>query len=273
MSVGQCAFQSGIPCTFTHNGALPRVSAMLPLPNMGAPTKPLTDIFETPFFNGGKSRGFDFTILQKKTCDRTRQRRMGLTAASGMSSLVGKMMTSFVLMALGDILQQSSDLKASGSPTVPNDLGTQDIARTGLDPVMIGAYDLGRTTRLAMFGAMIGAPICHVWFPVLESAVPLRGRGFDLGRSIATRVIVDQVVTSPINAGLFLGWTSYWENMSTQGIGAKLKKSLPVLLPMSALVWMPVNTITFSVIPDQWRVLWIGSVSILWNALLSGSGV
>lgn len=161
-------------------------------------------------------------------------------------------------MALGDMLTQWNAQKSATGDH-------QDVGS------IIENWDVERTARQGMFGALVGAPICHFWFPMLEQLVPLTGDGFELFSHVAERVMVDQLLSGPINLILFLSWMSYLEDFSATKAMQKCADEMPTLYPKALMTWVPVHMLTFSVIPDEYRVLWIGLVSILWGAVLSDS--
>mmetsp|Transcript_47843 Transcript_47843/g.74701 ORF Transcript_47843/g.74701 Transcript_47843/m.74701 type:complete len:250 (+) Transcript_47843:259-1008(+) len=177
-------------------------------------------------------------------------RKMGVETVKGVlrsNGLVGKMITSMVLMAIGDMVQQS---------------GRES-----------GGWDVKETVKMAAFGGLIGAPLLHFWIPLLEGWVPLRGKGIHLGGCVAKRVLLDQTLSSPVNLCAFLGYVSMFEqNYTPQHTVLKIKSELPELMPKTVMLWGPVHCLTYSVVPNRLRVLWIGSVNIVWGAVLSAVG-
>eukprot|EP00961_Rhodomonas_salina_P293658 3933928-Rhodomonas_salina.1 len=191
---------------------------------------------------------------------RPRVRTSGMTSLNMAGLLITKMITSMTLMALGDMLTQYNARKSAAVA------GGAKAETSFLD-----AWDIGRTARQGMFGAVIAAPICHLWFPMLEKLVPLTGQGLELLSHVAERVMVDQLLSGPVNLVLFLTWMSYLEDFNARKAVQKCKDAMPTLYPKSLMTWVPVHMLTFSVVPDEYRVLWIGLVSILWGAVLSAT--
>ena len=132
-----------------------------------------------------------------------------------------------------------------------------------------GALDPSRTVALAAFGAIVGAPLCHVWFPILDSLFPLEGDDFSRGQQTAKRVATDQLFMTPIFMSLFLAFMSVWENGSAAHVAERIVQDLPKLLPLNWLVWCPVHAVTFSVVPEGFRVLWISVINLFWGTVLS----
>eukprot|EP00286_Rhodomonas_abbreviata_P026884 CAMPEP_0181296346 /NCGR_PEP_ID=MMETSP1101-20121128/4654_1 /TAXON_ID=46948 /ORGANISM="Rhodomonas abbreviata, Strain Caron Lab Isolate" /LENGTH=141 /DNA_ID=CAMNT_0023401203 /DNA_START=616 /DNA_END=1037 /DNA_ORIENTATION=+ len=124
--------------------------------------------------------------------------------------------------------------------------------------------------RLASFTALIGTPVLHLWFPILEKLVPLAGKGSVLAKRVAGRVLIDQAFCSPPILAAFLGYVSLAEGRTAEEAKKKIANDLPELLPLNwALWWAPVHMITFSIVPDRFRMLWIGSVNLVWGTVLS----
>jgi len=214
-----------------------------------------------------KSR-FPTQIVHKPFSPRLRQRTGLRSATAQVEILAAKMVTSMTLLAIGDAVSQIKD--------IVNDKQEEKAAMENKDPVHFENkepvhFDWQRTTRQGLFGACIAAPICHVWFPFLETMVPLSGQGIQFMGCVAERVVVDQIVTGPFNLMSFVAWMSFWEDFDVKKAGKKIKQELPVLFPKSIKLWVPVHMLTFSVVPDDLRVLWIGVVSIIWGVILSAS--
>eukprot|EP00288_Rhodomonas_lens_P018277 CAMPEP_0177714920 /NCGR_PEP_ID=MMETSP0484_2-20121128/13708_1 /TAXON_ID=354590 /ORGANISM="Rhodomonas lens, Strain RHODO" /LENGTH=314 /DNA_ID=CAMNT_0019226865 /DNA_START=186 /DNA_END=1130 /DNA_ORIENTATION=- len=136
-------------------------------------------------------------------------------------------------------------------------------------------FDWGRTSRVIAWTGLFGTPICHKWFPMLEKIIPLKGQGAPLIKRVAGRVALDQVVCSPFLTAGFLGFMSVAESGVFDGavVESKIKDALPVLLPLSWAVWAPVHMLTFSVVPDRMRMLWIGSINLVWGTVMSSYSV
>jgi len=225
--------------------------------------------FARPSFSSALSSPFihansDFASMHSRASltlsappKRRRAPKTGLQASHMSGLLVSKMVTSLTLMALGDMLTQWNEQKHTNEGVEPE--------------TALRDWDVERTARQGLFGALIAAPLCHVWFPILEQLVPLTGEGLGLLSHVAERVMVDQLLFGPINIILFLSWMSYMQDFSLSKAINKCKSELPSLYPKSLTTWVPVHMLTFSIIPDEFRVLWIGLVSIFWGAVLSAS--
>mmetsp|Transcript_43024 Transcript_43024/g.101166 ORF Transcript_43024/g.101166 Transcript_43024/m.101166 type:complete len:327 (+) Transcript_43024:135-1115(+) len=183
--------------------------------------------------------------------------------------LLGKIGTSVLLITLADVIQQC--LEISKRERAPGGVATfGERARDLRDN-----FDWGRTSRVIAWTGLFGTPICHKWFPMLEKIIPLKGQGAPLIKRVAGRVALDQVVCSPFLTAGFLGFMSVAESGVFDGavVESKIKDALPVLLPLSWAVWAPVHMLTFSVVPDRMRMLWIGSINLVWGTVMSSYSV
>jgi len=184
-----------------------------------------------------------------------RERNIGQKLAAGYTAelvarpLQTKMLTNLLSAIIADVIKQGIEAGCS-----------------------LAVYDPSRTAALAIFGAGVAAPIAHQWFPVLDRVFPMKGEE-DLqrgGQVVAKRVAADQLFMTPIFMSLFLAFMSVWETGGVGHVTARVARDLPAILPLNWLIWSPVHAITFSVVPERLRVLWISVVNLFWGTVLSG---
>ena len=188
--------------------------------------------------------------------------------------LLTKVITSTVLFGAGDLFSQ----KLEGKPTI----------------------DTTRLARMAAWGAIF-TPLAHVWYNQLDKMIP--GSGATV---VASKVLADQVrranlprpppsptplplpvalshnppKTRPpplaqltwtvfINCGFFWTTTVMETGDSNAGI-QKIKDKLWPTLKVNWVVWPVLQGINLSVVPLQFRILYINFASLFWSAYLSG---
>ncbi|KAI5791954.1 hypothetical protein EDC01DRAFT_103259 [Geopyxis carbonaria] len=136
------------------------------------------------------------------------------------------------------------------------------IAQHAVERRGIRNHDFGRTFRMGFYGGCIFGPAAVQWYKVLEKYVkapqPLVQAGL--------RVAADQLVFAPINMGVFFTVITTLE-------GGDLKKKLDDSywkgLKANWMLWPAVQTVNFTMVPLQHRVLVVNLVSLGWNSYLS----
>ena len=123
--------------------------------------------------------------------------------------------------------------------------------------------DQHRTSQVFITGFVVG-PTCHFWYKCLDHFWP--------GRSLSTvlrKVLIDQVVFSPVNIGMFLIMIGYLNGYSTPRILADLKDKGLDLLKAEWIVWPPAQLVNFLLLPTKYRVLYDNTVSLAFDSYYS----
>ena len=189
--------------------------------------------------------------------------------------LLTKVVTSTVLFGAGDLMSQKLEGKT--------------------------AVDTARLARMAAWGAIF-TPFAHVWYNQLDKMIP--GSGATV---VASKVVADQVRRGPrpprprlasprppaandsrrplppcpapspraqltwtvfINCGFFWATTVMETGDSNAGV-QKIKDKLWPTLKVNWVVWPVLQGINLSVVPLQFRILYINFASLFWSAYLS----
>ncbi|GFO16326.1 mpv17-like protein 2 [Plakobranchus ocellatus] len=124
-------------------------------------------------------------------------------------------------------------------------------------------WDKKRTVQMAASGLAVG-PVVHYWYLYLDRWFPGRNAA-----SLIKKVILDQIVLSPIYITLFIvtigalegqPWTLMKEEFKTTGVA---------MLISDILVWTPAQTVNFYFLPTRFRVLFDSSVSLAMDVWFS----
>ena len=113
-----------------------------------------------------------------------------------------------------------------------------------------------RTAQICTTGLFIG-PMCHFWYLFLDKYFP--GRAL---RMVAKKILIDQIVFSPVNISGFLILMGWLEGASNRKIKHELMTDGPRLLKAEWLVWPPAQMINFYMLPVQYRVLFDNTISL-----------
>lgn len=148
---------------------------------------------------------------------------------------------SISLSATGDILQQNYEM-----------------VRKRRD-----SWDSIRTHHMAISGMTVGI-ICHNWYKYLDRRLP--------GRTISVvikKVIVDQIVCSPVCICVFFVTLSMLENLSWEETRSEIIKKGKRLYIAEWVVWPPAQLINFYILPTRFRVLYDNTVSLGYDVYTS----
>ena len=118
------------------------------------------------------------------------------------------------------------------------------------------SWDQGRTKHVALTGLMIG-PTCHFWYHFLDRFLP--GRTIQI---VLKKVLIDQVVFSPINISMFLMTIGYLNGANSSVLIKDLREKGLDLLKAEWIVWPPAQLVNFLFLPTKYRVLYDNSVSL-----------
>ena len=135
-----------------------------------------------------------------------------------------------------------------------------------------GGLDLARSARFAAFGAAVQAPLFSFYFSSQDSMVD-GALGLSPVAAVLVKLAFDQLVWTPFFwLPVFFGGMALLEG---RGARAALEAArdrgwgYTAVCRANWAVWVPVNLLTYSVVPLELRILWINSVSLLWTAYLS----
>ncbi|KAK9501154.1 hypothetical protein O3M35_002245 [Rhynocoris fuscipes] len=154
-----------------------------------------------------------------------------------------------ILMGAGDVIAQSV------------------VERTQKD------YDIYRTLRFTLLGSAIG-PSLYVWYSLLDRII-----GKNLASTVnfsliklekpLIKVAIDQGIFAPIFLALFVSTTSLLEGKGVDDLKNRLKDDYPDILLANYKVWPGVQIVNFSIIPLQFRVLFLQIIALAWNTYLA----
>jgi protein Mpv17 len=134
----------------------------------------------------------------------------------------------------------------------------QKIEGNDLDPLRVG--------RMMIYRSMFFAPTYALWLRGLEKVVPATVVSV---RTVVTKVAMEQVIWGPPALGMFYVVMSCLEGNSPQHGYERAKALIVETIKMSVCFWTPMQLVTFSVVPMQYRVLWVSILQVGWNAWLS----
>ncbi len=132
-----------------------------------------------------------------------------------------------------------------------------------------------RTAVLASFNSGFGAPFFTLFWRALENRVP----GQRIGAAV-TKAILTSLIANPIMNGMFFTYSTALEHAIlpsardqhasvAEAIKAQLREKYFRTLQVSAMVWVPINTANFALVPPHMRVVVAQTCAVVWAAYLS----
>ncbi|KAJ8651652.1 hypothetical protein O0I10_012780 [Lichtheimia ornata] len=136
------------------------------------------------------------------------------------------------------------------------------------------AYDPFRTVRFAFYNFCI-APIVGKWYMVLDRYFPMPVAGAALASTRAKDVIaikrmaVDQAFFAPSSLAVFFTVMGLAETGKWAAVKEKFHDAYKPALVANYTVWPLVQLVNFKLMPLQYRLPFVSTLGILWNAYLS----
>jgi len=147
-----------------------------------------------------------------------------------------QIITTGVLCSCGDILAQTIERRSTQKDFEPK-----------------------RTAIMATIGLCLFGPICSLSLRLLHS----------YKFSPLASVAIDQTLTSPIINTSFCTIHPLLSGVSWEEVKSTLWERWSSVQINSYYLWIPAQLFNFSVVPYQFRLLFLQSVALLWNVFLS----
>lgn len=117
-------------------------------------------------------------------------------------------------------------------------------------------HEIGRTTRMALYGGCVFGPAATKWFGFLQSKVQFPGKP---NLEIVARVAADQCIFASCNLFVFLSSMALMEGKDPR---EKLNSTYFNALSKNWMVWPVVQFTNFKFVPLEHRVLLVNVVSL-----------
>jgi len=147
------------------------------------------------------------------------------------------------LLFLGDVIQQNIELHNGVHIT--------------------GTYDWPRSGRMLLLGLFHGAPR-HFFYQRLETLIPGRSMG-----AAAKKVFMDEALLSVFIDSSFLLGMGLLEGRGLLASWDSTRDKFPQVYLWDWLLWPPVQLLNFTLVPLQFRVLFVNLMNLVWNTVLS----
>ncbi|TVY31956.1 Protein SYM1, partial [Lachnellula occidentalis] len=125
-------------------------------------------------------------------------------------------------------------------------------------------YNPARSLRAIIIGAGAAIP-SYKWFLFLGNSFNYSSKTL----SLATKVIVNQALFTPINNSYFFGSQALLTGDSLPEVWERIKRTVPPSMVNSLKVWPAVTAFNFTFIEPQYRSVFAGCIAIGWQTYLS----
>eukprot|EP00531_Pseudo-nitzschia_arenysensis_P002409 CAMPEP_0116133802 /NCGR_PEP_ID=MMETSP0329-20121206/10304_1 /TAXON_ID=697910 /ORGANISM="Pseudo-nitzschia arenysensis, Strain B593" /LENGTH=300 /DNA_ID=CAMNT_0003628465 /DNA_START=327 /DNA_END=1229 /DNA_ORIENTATION=- len=140
------------------------------------------------------------------------------------------------------------------------------LSQTAFKRTNLLEFDLQRTLRNGLIGLCFG-PLVHEYYEFSDTILPPQN-------GLVTRmekILMDQTVYLTIKCSLYIGAVGLLAGEDRESVAKTIKDKIGGIVVTAWKFWPIVHCVTYSVIPAQHRVLWVNSVDLVWNAILSSA--
>lgn len=189
------------------------------------------------------------------------------------------------LWSLGDILAQG--ITHHGNSKAARERAKREAESTGavvekksggMPPfsVMFSAWDYLATLKVACFACFFVAPTASRFYTSLGRVFPSLPNGKLTPKIVAQRVASDQLIWAPILITSYLSYQCLMnEELSKvpEAITHRIGTGLLPIMYANWMVWCPVQTINFFLIPPQYWFLLVNAAAVPWTCYLAYKNV
>ncbi|XP_050297705.1 mpv17-like protein 2 [Anthonomus grandis grandis] len=127
----------------------------------------------------------------------------------------------------------------------------------------ITEWDKKRTLDMTLSGTTVGV-VCHYWYMFLDRTIP----GYTV-RIVFKKIIVDQLIGSPLAISTFFGSIALLEGSTMQEFITEVKQKAWRLYAAEWMIWPPCQFLNFYVLSTKYRVLFDNLVSLGYDVYTS----
>ena len=127
-------------------------------------------------------------------------------------------------------------------------------------------FDLQRTLRNGFIGLCFG-PLVHEYYEFSDAILPPENGLW----TRLQKIFMDQTVYLTIKCSLYIGAVGLLAGEDRKTVWQTIQDKIGGIVVTAWKFWPIVHCVTYSVIPAQHRVLWVNSVDLVWNAILSSA--
>jgi len=127
-------------------------------------------------------------------------------------------------------------------------------------------FDISRTLRNGFIGLCFG-PLVHQYYEFSDAILPPEN-------GLLTRlqkILMDQTIYLTVKCSVYISAVGLLGGEDLATVTQSVKDKIGGIVITAWKFWPIIHCITYSVIPAQHRILWVNSVDLVWNAILSSA--
>ena len=86
------------------------------------------------------------------------------------------------------------------------------------------------------------------------------------------KVLIDDLAVTPASGGGYIAWNGALQRKKFEEIVAEVKEKFIPTAWAGVKLWIPADSVTYALIPEEFRLLWVDAVEIIWCVILAKSG-
>jgi len=124
--------------------------------------------------------------------------------------------------------------------------------------------DWHEVARFGIYGGLFHAPIVHNWLRIANKLFP--GQNI---KQVLAKVAMDQTCFAPVALTSFYVGLSLLEGKDKEGVYQEWNNKFWKTWFTSVFIWPILQTINFSFVPANRRVIYVGCCSFFWTTMLA----
>lgn len=172
-------------------------------------------------------------------------------------------MTAGGIASVGDLICQTTEGRRFSWWSSFN---SQEVVVEEVEEGRAEGYDWSRVGRLAAFRLFLFGPYYSMWLRTLHRHVILPRKW----QTVSAQILADQFLMAPPALSSFFMFMSLAEGNNVEDSLTRTKETLWPTVQVNWCFWIPVQAITFGIVPKGLQVGFVSLVQVGWNAWLSG---
>jgi protein Mpv17 len=128
-------------------------------------------------------------------------------------------------------------------------------------------FDASRTLRNGFVGMCFG-PAVHEYYEFSDWILPVEGLTLGITNR-AFKILMDQTIYLSVKCSIYIMAIAVLNGDSVEAGADNVKNRLKPIMFTAWKFWPLVHCVTYGLIPARHRILWVNSVDLVWNAILS----
>jgi len=143
-----------------------------------------------------------------------------------------------------------------------------DVISQRAEGISVGELDRPRILRSLLAGLIGHGPLSHYWFTILDNFFE-NFLHITQWWAFFPKVVVDQISWGPFWNNTYILLIGLMKLDSFQNIWSDMKRTTIPLIVSGLKLWPLAHCVTYGLVPQENRLLWVDFVEILWVTILA----